>query len=71
MTNYQSELPEYFDIGVDLEAYSSLDELVDKCAYYLLHEEERRQIAQNGYRKVCAMHTYPHRVREMLAAILG
>ena len=27
------ELTDYFTIGVDLEAYSSLDELVDKCAY--------------------------------------
>lgn len=70
MTNYQSELTEYFDIGVDLEAYSSMDELLDKCAYYLTHEDERRQIAANGYEKVCALHTYPHRVKEMIAHIL-
>ncbi len=69
MTNYQAELPEYFDIGVDLEAYSSMEELIDKCAYYLEHDEERQQIARNGYEKVCAMHTYPHRIREMLRFI--
>ena len=69
MTNFQAELPEYFDIGVDLEAYSSMEELVDKCAYYLEHEDERRQIARNGYEKVCANHTYIHRLREMIAAI--
>lgn len=71
MTNYQAELPEYFEIGVDLEAYSSLDELVDKCAYYLAHEEERKQIALNGYRKVCEQHTYPHRMKTMLEALLS
>lgn len=70
MTNYQAELQEYFEIGVDLEAYSSLNELVDKCAYYLTHEEERKQIAVNGYRKVCELHTYPHRVKTMLEALL-
>lgn len=70
MTNYQAELPEYFEIGVDLEAYSSLEELVDKCAYYLSHEEERKQIAFNGYRKVCGQHTYAHRVKAMLEALL-
>ena len=70
MTNYQSELQNYFDIGIDLETYSSLEELVDKCAYYLSHEQERAQIAQNGYQKVCSMHTYPHRIRTMIASIL-
>ncbi len=71
MTNYQAELPEYFEIGVDLEAYSSLDELADKCAYYLAHEDERRQIAQNGYRRVCGQHTYPHRMKAMIEALLS
>lgn len=70
MTNYQSELTEYFDIGVDLESYSSLEELADKCSYYLTHEDERRMIAQNGYEKVCALHTYPHRIREMISCIV-
>lgn len=71
MTNYQAELQEYFEIGVDLEAYSGLDELVDKCAYYLAHEDERKQIALNGYRKVCEQHTYPHRMKAMLEALLS
>ena len=69
MTNYQEELPDYFDIGVDLEAYSSMEELVEKCDYYLHHEEERKQIALNGYRKVCEHHTYYHRMKEMIAAL--
>ena len=69
MTNYQTELPEYFDIGVDLEAYSCMEELVDKCAYYLGHEDERQQIAHNGYRKVCEQHTYIHRIQKMIGAI--
>lgn len=69
MTNFQSELTEYFDIGVDLEAYSSMEELVEKCAYYLDHEDERRQIARNGYEKVCAGHTYIHRLKEMIGTL--
>lgn len=69
MTNFQAELPEYFDIGTDLEAYSSMEELVEKCAYYLEHEDVRRQIAENGYRRVCGQHTYIHRLKEMIAAL--
>lgn len=66
MTNYQDELPELFDIGVDLEAYASIEELLDKCSYYLIHEDERRQIALNGYQKLVSNHTYKHRILEMI-----
>ncbi|RHV45032.1 glycosyltransferase family 1 protein [Lachnospiraceae bacterium OM04-12BH] len=64
------ELTDYFTIGVDLEAYSSMDELVDKCAYDLAHDEERKQIAKNGYDKVSVSHAYPHRIREMLKTLI-
>lgn len=66
MTNYQEELTEYFTIGEDLEAYTSLDELVEKCAFYLSHDDLRERIAANGREKVASKHTYPHRIREML-----
>lgn len=69
MTNYQPELTEHFEIGVDLEAYTSLEDLVDKCAYYLSHETERKQIAINGYQKVKKYHTYQNRITEMLRII--
>lgn len=66
MTNYQAELTDFFEIGKDLEAYSSLDELVDKCAYYLEHEDERKRIAHQGYETVKQFHTYPLRIAEMI-----
>lgn len=66
ITNYQQELPELFDIGVDLEAYTSMDELIDKCSYYLAHEEQRQKIALNGYKKVAKYHTYTQRIIDMI-----
>lgn len=69
LTNYQSELPEYFDIGVDLEAFASEEELTEKACYYLEHEDERRRIANSGYEKVCKLHTYEHRFASMIKAI--
>lgn len=66
MTNYQEEIEDMFVIGEDLECYSSLDELVDKCGYYLSHEEERAAIAKKGYEKVKASHTHIHRMNVML-----
>ena len=70
ISNYQAELPEHFELGKDIETYGSLEELADKCAYYLEHEEERQAIARNGYEKVKKYHTYEIRIREMLD-ILG
>ena len=70
MTNFQAELPEMFEIGVDLEAYGSLEELVDKCSYYLTHEDERQQIALNGYRKVKEYHGYVNRMVEMVKRVV-
>lgn len=71
ISNYQTELPEHFELGRDLETYSSMEELADKCAYYLTHEEERKKIARNGYEKVKKYHTYENRIRELLDILKG
>ena len=71
ITNYQEELTEYFGLGEDLVVYENEEDLVDKVAYYLQHEEERRRIAENGYRKVKEYHTYQLRLREMLRIASG
>lgn len=69
LTNYQSEIPDYFEIGKDLETYESLEELEQKIQYYLTHEEERVEIAINGYEKVARHHTYEIRLAQMLKVL--
>ncbi|MDO5401971.1 MAG: DUF3880 domain-containing protein [Eubacteriales bacterium] len=66
ITNYQAELPYFFEIGTDLVAYESLEHLKELCEYYLCHEEERESIARSGYEKVKNMHTYDVRLLQML-----
>lgn len=66
LTNYQAEIPEYFEIGKDLETYESMEELEQKVQYYLAHEEERIEIAINGYEKTAQYHTYEQRLAEMI-----
>lgn len=70
LTNYQAELPSYFEIGKDLEAYESLSELQEKVQYYLTHEEERMEIAIHGYEKTARLHSYENRLAEMIQIIL-
>ncbi len=69
LTDYRSEIPEYFTIGKELECYEDISELKEKAAYYLDHDDIRREIADNGFRKVKAQHTYIHRVYSMLKTI--
>lgn len=66
ITNFQAELPEFFNIGKDLETYSSMEELCDKTEYYLKHDSAREAIARNGFNKIEKFHTYDTRIIEML-----
>lgn len=66
ITNYQAELPDFFEIGKDLVTYESLDDLINKCNYYLKHTDERMEIADNGYKKVKQFHSYDTRLIQMI-----
>ncbi len=46
--------------------FDDADDLREKAAYYLGHEEERKLIAYQGCREVLARHTYQDRFRQML-----
>lgn len=69
LTNFQTEIPEYFEIGKDLETYSSEEELLEKIGYYLEHEDERQAIAENGYRKAKEMYSLDVRIGQMLEMV--
>lgn len=67
LTNRQPEIAEHFKDGAEVATYSSLEECVDKVCYYLAHEEERKKIAQAGYKKVKEAFSY----REGLLKLFG
>ena len=52
-----------------METYESMEELEQKVQYYLNHEEERIEIAINGYEKVAKYHTYEQRLAEMIRVL--
>ena len=41
--------------------------MLDKIKYFLTHEKERKEIAQNGFEKVASHHTFKHRIEEILS----
>lgn len=69
LCNYQSEIPEYFQIGSDLDCYENLTDLKEKVAFYLAHDDIRKEIASHGYQTVKEKHTCLHRVISMLNLI--
>lgn len=66
ISNYQPELTEFFTPGSDLIMYSSSDECLQLCRYYLEHETERKEIAMAGYETLCKYHTYKIRLAQMI-----
>ena len=71
ISNYQRGLEELFDLGKDLVVYDDYYDLMYKTAYYLEHEEERLQIAENGRKKVREYHLYEHRLSEIEKVVQG
>lgn len=52
VTTTSPEIEEYFIDGVDLAIAHTPEEMIEKTAYYLEHEDERKEIALTGQKKV-------------------
>ncbi len=69
LTNFQAEMPAYFENGKDLVCFESPEEMEEKCDYYLTHEEERVEIAAHGYETVKNKHQLKQRLQLMLEIV--
>lgn len=70
LSNYQQELLEYFDADIDFVYYNNYEDLMEKAEYYLSHEKERREIAENGSYKVLHEHTMVMRAEKIIEKVL-
>lgn len=66
ISNYQEEIPELFVPGEDLVMYNNLEELYYLIEYYLNHDDERREIARNGFERLKSNYTYEKQMEKML-----
>lgn len=66
ITNYQAEIAEYFEDGVDLVMAYTPEDMIQKTAYYLQHEDERKEIALNGQKKVFENFAYTKLLQDIL-----
>lgn len=71
MTNFQADFLDFFEPGTDFVYYEDEQDLVEKCRFYLTHDAARNKIAQSGYEKVKAHHTYEVRLKQILSSVFG
>jgi spore maturation protein CgeB len=69
LTDRVPHLEEYFELEREVAVFDSTDDLVARVGWWLEHPEERQAVADAGYRRVLAEHTYDHRFREIFAAM--
>lgn len=61
VTDYQTNITEYFAEDLEVVTYRSLAEALDKIKYLLAHPLSARQIAEAGHKRCLAEHTNAHR----------
>lgn len=62
---YREGMDEIFPMDV-MDCYYSPEWLITKIKYWLKHEEERKEITENGYKWVHGNATYAHRIKMAL-----
>ncbi|RME80820.1 MAG: hypothetical protein D6785_09860 [Planctomycetota bacterium] len=66
LTTYTPNMEEIFQRGVHLDWFIDLDECKEKIHYYLNHEEERKQIALQGYKLAHEQYSFEKLAQQML-----
>ena len=54
LTERVPHLDDYFDIGQEIAAFGSTEELIEQAKHWLAHPQERAAVAEAGYRRVQA-----------------
>ncbi|KUJ76305.1 hypothetical protein AVO45_13475 [Ruegeria marisrubri] len=59
------EVRQYYDVGTEIDVFSDVDELADKCRYYLKHDETRRRMARKAHERCVPAYSYHSRALEI------
>lgn len=69
LSHYVDGLEHCYEIGQEIAVYLDVDDLISKVKYYLAHDDEREAIADKGYQRTLAEHTYAQRFQSVFARI--
>ena len=65
LTDTGWNLPDLFEAEKEVITYTSMEECLEKLAWLMEHDEERKRIAQNGRKRILKDHTLEKRCEEM------
>lgn len=66
LSNLQPELIENFIPEEEFVYYDSEEDMMEKMQYYLYHEHQRQEIAENGWKKIQTHYSYPTQFEKIL-----
>ena len=69
LTDRVPHLERYFELGTEVAVYDGPDDLIEQVGRWLADEPARAAVAEAGYRRVLAEHTYDHRFTEIFEAL--
>lgn len=68
LTQPATDLDRYYSPGREVATFGDLEDLVHRIGYYLIHTDERDQIARAGQERTRSEHTYEIRFSQLLEA---
>jgi spore maturation protein CgeB len=71
LTDWKPNISEFFEPDTEIVTYRSADEAVEKAAYLLAHDDQRRAIAAAGQRRTLRDHTIGQRAAVVHEIISG
>lgn len=69
LTERVPHLERYFELGREVAVYDGEDDLVQQVGHWMRDEDSRRTVAEAGYRRTLAEHTYDHRFGAIFQAM--
>lgn len=69
LTEYAPGIENYFKIDKEIVCFQDAKEMYDKIIYYLNHDEERRAIAQAGWKRATREYTSSHMAARVFSQI--
>ena len=69
LTGYTDEIAEFYEIGKEIDTYSSPEELVDKTKFYINHLNEAEKLREAGYQRALRDHTWERRFEQLFKEI--
>lgn len=66
LTDFAPDLLSYYNVGEELETFTTPETLVEKIKHYLADDEARIKIAQRGLQKAIALETYADKMKKVV-----